>query len=349
MSNNGAKVSVDFDKDLLQKNVEDKSMKNDIEIIDGITHFKNNKVFLDFFENDAKKLRLFQNTFKNQFAVKNEIVSNIENDLNSAQNANDIDRIVAKYPEYLKIQDSTVVFIGKSIFYPLLTHPSKNYFYVGKMIHLIEENSSYIIVDGDLNKISKIKNKEKNQKNVFEFENKVKMSKKGKPNASAINASDFNLYGRAYNYSNNNKRGCVGLRLERIQTATGQNNSNGQPTFYVKFSSINNGYAERKFIFWGIVQSYKTLVPNFKFTSYLNGVLVASNADMPKPVATIISPSYESAAQYTHFSNLKTGILNYLPVTQIEINSTVNSFVNTGGFFTTEQVPGVNIGMTIYN
>jgi hypothetical protein len=335
-----SKINVRFDKELLKTNLENLRMKEDIDIIDGIIYFKNQQVF-DKYSNNISSLKNEIKELKSpQFEKKEKQFKEIQGALENSKSFEQIKNNIDKYSDFLVISDSTIYFKKRKSFDYLFSDYNSNYFFIGNMIHLFEDDEIFLIIDGDLEKVKKIKSKNINVENVFSFKTPKRINSKAKTNLSTIPISDFLAFRRQSNPYDSGKRGTVGILIEGPVTTPNGTNGQGIPVFRCSWNAVEQGYAERRTAgFWFTVNSNLILNSNgyFGVTSSTGNVAYGNYSNGP-------ASGYDNELNYVtnqiYSQNSNGGVLS---LTQTEINNLSYYVFNSSGYFQTGQVPNINI------
>jgi hypothetical protein len=339
VSKKNLRIFANTDAKMMNDNLENKEQKEKIENKNGIFHFKNVDGFIDFLKNYNLEKKDFDFKFKETFIDKNNKLDQIGKKIAAAKDDDDLLNIVKQHSDYLYIADSTVKYKNRNSYDFLFSAPAKNYIYIGKMIYLFENDATYIITDGDIGKITKCKQKLQDIENVLVDKKTNNITKNGRPN-HLVDYSDFDIKGRVYN--GDRRRGIAGVK--QFPGAFLVSTNTGQPLYGLVTELYTEGYQERRFLLlWSEVESYSSLSVNYIAKATLNGVIVNSNATMPKP-KPLIGPAfrnYTNDREFIYGSNPLSGGSNIFTLTQK--NQLVHTVTSSGGYYTTEQVPGTNI------
>lgn len=337
--NKSSKVSVKFDKELLVTNLENKNMDKDIDIIKGIIYFKNQSAF-DKYDNNISALKNEIKLLKSpQFEKKELQIKEIREAIENSKSIEETKNIIEKYSNFLEFSDSTIYFKNRNGFDYLFSDYNSNYFFVGNMIHLFEKEYNYVIIDGDLEKVKKIKDKNINIENVFSFKVPKVNNNKAKINAYTTDVDDFIAYRRQSNPYDSGKRGTVGIYINSYREPFGTN-AQGIQVFKCRWYTFEQGYAERRtFGVWFTVNSNLVLNSNGYF-----GVTSPSIGNVAYGSYSNVISGYDNelnySSNYIYPQNSNGGALF---LTQNQINSLSYYVFNTSGYFQTGQVPNINI------
>ncbi len=339
--NRNSKINVSFDKELLKTNLENLHMNKDLDVIDGIVYFKNYEAF-DKYNNNINSLKSAIRELKSpQFVKKEKQIKEILESLENFKSLDQMNKTIDKYSDFLEIADSTIYLKKRKSFDYLFSDYNSNYFFIGNMIHLFEDNHDFLIIDGDIEKVKKIKNKNSNIENVFSFNTPKSVNSKAKVNLNTTPISDFFASRRQTNPFDSGKRGTVGILIEGpVKNPMGLN-AQGIPIFSCSWKAFEQGYAERRtFGVWFTVPSNITLNSNgyFGVTSPTFGN-VANTTYSNGPASTY----YHELHYYTNQIYSVNGNGGVLALTQDQINSLSHYVFNSSGYFRTGQVPNTNI------
>jgi hypothetical protein len=339
LANASSRSTSKVTQDLINRNLNNIEQKEELEVKNGIFRFKNPSAFLDFFKEIDKNKKEFDSRFKKEFLVNENRINNIRKEFETAKTESEISNILLKNQDYIYLKDSTVNIINSTPYDFLFTEPAKNYFFIGKMIYLMEKDATYLIIDGDEEKIAKCKKKIGIIENVIVNSKEQSKNKKAKPQYT-IPISEFIISGRVLN--GNIRRGTAGVKISGPEYVAFGTNANGQPVFSVKYLMQTQGYPERRTLgIWFNVNSLLSLSVNYNSRILFNGTQVGSNQSMAKP--KLVGPFTNSEINHYEFMYGVTptgGVFLVTQAQQSQISATVTS---NGGFFNTGQVPGVNI------
>ncbi|WP_255069492.1 hypothetical protein [Lacihabitans sp. LS3-19] len=312
--------------EIIKENLIDKNQKEDIEIEDGIFHFKSHDVFLKF-SNDSLNKKIIKKNFGLHFTQKNNSREILIKSLDNCKNLDEVLSIVDKNPKLLRIENNEIIFNSlNNPFDYLFTDDSKNYFYIGKMIYLIEPNNQYIILDGNLEKIKKIRDGLKNLELVV-----YNYNTNGNKNLKKGRISSYTLGNTGYNNSGN-RRGTVSVYGNRLVYATNSQNGNGQNLFGVQYDCITAAGVDRKiFGLWVGMQSNNTIIVNYTASLYFNGSYIGETINPYTSVSEYGYELYDSKTLYPPWNVF---------FTENEIPNTYVEFQTGNGYYYTPQLDG---------
>lgn len=262
--------STDF-TNLIKKNVDNANQKTDIEIVKGIVHFKNFKVYDEFMTNFKLSKTKFLEAFKT-FESKEVKYNQLLKKVNVVESEMQLRDLLKEYTSEIEIIDDRVIAKGGATpFDFLLSSVEKPLFYVGNIIYMYNSSGQYIIVDGDLGSVEKIGRGEQSLKNVI-ANNYGKLSTK---NIRTTNASCTDMYG-FWKRPDKDRRGTSTCKIYPNWAPTGGTIS-GEPEFKVRWQIDAEGYVEKKYWFiWMGYPSNNELVISYKANAIFNGSIIGS-------------------------------------------------------------------------
>lgn len=257
---------------IIKNNINNASQEEDYMIVDNVVRFKNYEKFDHFTTNLEASKKVFAKSFAN-FQSKESKFNNFIEEADKAKDENSFRIILDIFSDDIEIVDDRVLINDETPFDFIISSVQKPYFYVGNIIYMYYQGNQYIIADGNLNTVEKIKKGEKTLKNVIKSSYQVNSIK----NARSTSATCGFMSGFfQISHNNGNRRGNSSCEVGYQVTATG-GTINGEPEMKVLWRVYTRGQVEKKLWFlWIGFNSNNELLVNYKANAVFNGSIVES-------------------------------------------------------------------------
>lgn len=245
------------------KNLRSQSQNEDLEVQNGILHFKSMEVFRNLRTKSVEELGVLIPAF-NSFDSKINKFNRLNEEAQNLKSETAMKGLLSKYKTSAQLVVDQVKIADESIYDRFIPDISRPYFYVGNVIMVYKDGFQYSILDGDLQKVQKIFNGEKSIPSVGELPINPKNSKLREVNATCQNMDmSFTAY--------NNYRGISWAHSYAVGDPTGIV-INGKKQYRMYVSSNTCGQVQRKiFGVWWNSDTDKTVYANHTVNAYLDG------------------------------------------------------------------------------
>lgn len=301
-----------------EKNYYSEEQKEDIEVVNGIIHFKSLDVFQKIaFNNEylaSKEYLKISALFDSKVNKYDRFLGESEK-LTSKEEAL---RLIKKYNNSVELNHDDIDIADKSIYDNFIPSTEQPYFYIGDVINLYKNGKEFVIIDGDESKIERILNGNESLNNVAVVEIKTN-SKKLRSTSSRCQ----NLYGELYHGNLVGYSKCDGtIRQTPVGVVNGQ--------YRYRMSAVTFTTVNVKIKRFGLLWAYgtdKRLNVNHTLYMYVDGVQVMFQPYQQTWDNYNITDKKAAISDATEFTPISTIYLfeNELSRLTINIENNVNS------------------------
>jgi hypothetical protein len=324
----GSGAAIDFAS--YEKNLRSETQKRDVEIANGIVHFKSFEVFKEISSRESGKSHSFSKTYPS-FDSKNDKYMRFLSESENLHSKEEALLLLNKYESSVELIGDDIDIADITFYDNFIPSTKQPYFYIGNTINVLTKSQHYVIIDGDEGKIKRIMNGERNLDNVT-----TKVINRTIKKLRTTNSLCMNLYGEFYH---NDLKGTS----ECIEEAVGDGIGvvNGQTQFLMSARTITRGEIKRKrFGFWWSYNTDKQLTLNHTVYMYLNGVQTVVQAHQ----STFNSTGVGGIQILTTFTpETLIYLLGSQPSDLNVFTMNIQNNSNPWGGLTTPSISGVNI------
>jgi hypothetical protein len=309
-----------------EKNLRSETQKHDVEITNGIIHFKSPEVFKEISLKENEVPQSFLKAYPS-FDSKHDKYIRFLSESEKLTSKEEALILLKKYKNSVEIIEDEIDIADLTFYDSFIPSTEQPYFYIGNTINVLTKGQHYVIIDGDENKIARIMNGESNLGNVVKkiFNSTTKKSR-------TTNSLCMGLYGEFYH---NNLRGtseCIGETVGEIIGVV-----NGQTQFLMSARTWTIGEVKRKrFGIWWSYNTDKQLTLNHTVYMYVNGVQT-----VVQPIQAVFNSNGIGGIQILTTFTPETPI--YLLGSDSPFTMNIQNNSNPWGGLTTSSISGVNI------